>query len=85
MAIGMIAIVAPLQLFVGDAHGLNTLEHQPVKIAAMEGHWDGSEPVALSLFGWPNAKEERTDFELAIPNLSSLVLTHSWDGRIKGL
>ncbi|MFD1703669.1 cytochrome ubiquinol oxidase subunit I [Methylopila henanensis] len=85
MAVGMIVVVAPLQALVGDAHGLNTLEHQPAKIAAMEGHWDGSEPVALSLFGWPNAATERTDFELAIPNLSSLILTHHWDGKIKGL
>lgn len=85
MAVGMIAIVAPLQLFIGDAHGLNTLEHQPAKIAAMEGHWDGSAPVALSLFGIPNKETERTDYEIAIPRLSGLILTHEWDGRIKGL
>ncbi|RXF74047.1 cytochrome ubiquinol oxidase subunit I [Hansschlegelia zhihuaiae] len=85
MAIGMILVVAPLQAFIGDAHGLNTLEHQPAKVAAMEGHWDGSEPVALSLIAWPNAETERNDFDLAIPHLSGLILTHDWDGRIKGL
>ena len=51
----------------------------------MEGHWDGSEPVALSLFAIPNREAERNDFELAIPRLSGLILTHEWDGRIKGL
>lgn len=85
MAVGMIFVVAPLQAFIGDAHGLNTLEHQPAKVAAMEGHWDGSEPVALSLFAIPNREAERNDFELAIPRLSGLILTHEWDGRIKGL
>ncbi|MBB3973480.1 cytochrome ubiquinol oxidase subunit I [Hansschlegelia beijingensis] len=85
MAIGMIAIVAPLQLFIGDQHGLNTLEHQPAKVAAMEGHWNSDEPVALSLFAIPNVAEERNDFDIALPNLSSVILTHSWDGRIKGL
>lgn len=85
MAVGMIFVVAPLQAFIGDAHGLNTLEHQPAKIAAMEAHWDGSEPVALSLFAIPNREAERNDYELAIPNLSSVILTHSWDGKIKGL
>ncbi|HEY0293531.1 MAG TPA: cytochrome ubiquinol oxidase subunit I [Hansschlegelia sp.] len=85
MAVGMIAIVAPLQAFIGDEHGLNTLEHQPAKVAAMEGHWDGSAPVALSLFAIPNAKTERNDYEISIPRVSGLILTHQWDGRIKGL
>ena len=58
MAIGMIAILAPLQLFIGDQHGLNTLKHQPIKIAAMEAHWDGSKPGALVLFAWPDEKTE---------------------------
>src|SRR6058998_3308177 len=54
MAIGMIAVLAPLQLFFGDQHGLNTLKHQPIKVAAIEGHWDGSKPGALVLFAWPD-------------------------------
>jgi cytochrome d ubiquinol oxidase subunit I len=85
MAVGMIVVVAPLQAFIGDMHGINTLEHQPAKVAAMEGHWDGSKPVALSIIGWPNAEAERMDYELAIPHLSSVILTHEWNGKIKGL
>jgi cytochrome d ubiquinol oxidase subunit I len=85
MALGLLVVLTPLQLFVGDQHGLKTLEFQPAKIAAMEGHWNGDEPVPLVLFGIPNAAEGRNDYELAIPNLSSLILTHSWDGRIQGL
>ena len=85
MAVGMIAIVAPLQLFIGDQHGLNTLQHQPAKVAAMEGHWHGSEPVALSLFAIPNEEAERNDYDIKLPRISGLILTHDWDGRIKGL
>ena len=62
MAVGMIAILAPLQLFIGDQHGLNTLKHQPIKIAAMEAHWDGSKPGALVLFAWPDEKAETQPF-----------------------
>ena len=58
MGIGMLAILGPLQLLIGDQHGLNTLEHQPIKIAAMEAHWDGSKPGALVLFAWPDEKTE---------------------------
>ncbi len=58
MAIGMLAVLAPLQLLLGDQHGLNTLAHQPVKIAAIEAHWDGSKPGKLVLFAWPDAKSE---------------------------
>ena len=68
MAIGMLAILAPLQLLIGDQHGLNTLEHQPIKIAAMEAHWDGSKPGALVLFAWPDEKAETNRFEIAIPH-----------------
>jgi cytochrome d ubiquinol oxidase subunit I len=59
MGVGFAAIVAPLQLFIGDQHGLNTLKHQPIKIAAMEAHWDGSKPGALVLFAWPDEKNEK--------------------------
>lgn len=85
MAVGMIVVTAPLQLVIGDMHGLNTLEHQPVKVAAMEGHWDGSEPGKLVLFGWPDEEGERNRFEVAIPNLGSLILTHDWNGLYRGL
>ena len=85
MAVGMIAVTAPLQLFIGDMHGLNTLKHQPAKVAAMEGHWDGSKPGALVLFGIPDEKARKNHFEIAIPNAGSLILTHSWEGKYPGL
>lgn len=85
MAIGMIAILAPLQALIGDQHGLNTLKYQPAKIAAMEGHWDGSKPVPLILFAWPDEKTESNRFEISIPKASSLILTHDPNGLIKGL
>src|SRR6266478_860299 len=67
MAIGMIAVLAPLQLFLGDQHGLNTLKHQPIKVAAMEGHWDGSKPGDFHIFAWPDEKAEENRFALSIP------------------
>jgi cytochrome d ubiquinol oxidase subunit I len=85
MGLGMVAILAPLQLFIGDAHGLNTAEHQPVKVAAMEAHWDGSKPGELLLFAWPDAKAEKNHFEIGIPHLASLIITHRYDGLFKGL
>ncbi len=85
MGIGMVALLAPLQLFIGDAHGLNTAEHQPAKVAAMEAHWDGGKPADLVLFAWPNEKEETNHFEISIPNIASLIITHQWDGLFKGL
>ena len=87
MAMWMAAIVAPLQIAMGDIHGLNTLEHQPMKIAAMEGDWDASGPggAPLILFGLPNMAEERTDYKVEIPHASSLILTHTWSGRVPGL
>lgn len=85
MGIGMVAVLAPLQLFIGDAHGLNTAKYQPVKVAAMEAHWDGSKPADLVLFAWPSDKEETNHFEIAIPNIASLIITHEWDGLFKGL
>ena len=85
MAIGLIIILAPLQLFLGDQHGLNTLVHQPIKVAAMEGHWDGSKPVPLILFAWPDEKAEANRFTIAVPNVSSIILTHRVDGLIAGL
>ena len=85
MGLGMVAILAPLQAFIGDVHGLNTAEHQPAKVAAMEAHWDGSKPADLVLFAWPNEAEERNDFEIAIPGLASFIITHSVEGLFKGL
>lgn len=87
MAMWMLLIVAPLQAIVGDAHGLNTLQHQPAKIAAMEGHWQNheGEGVPLLLFGLPDMAAETTHFAIGIPRLGSLILTHSWDGQIPAL
>ena len=85
MAIGLIAVLAPLQLFIGDQHGLNTLAHQPLKIAAMEGHWDGSKPGALVLFAWPDEKAETNRFEISIPKGASLILKHDPDALFAGL
>ncbi|MFA7306835.1 MAG: cytochrome ubiquinol oxidase subunit I [Hyphomicrobium sp.] len=85
MGLGMVAILAPLQLVIGDAHGLNTAEHQPVKVAAMEGHWDGSKPGELLLFAWPDEKAEKNHFEIGIPHVASLIITHSYDGLFTGL
>jgi cytochrome bd ubiquinol oxidase subunit I len=87
MAMWMLIIVAPLQIVIGDLHGLNTLEHQPAKIAAMEGHWrnEPGEGVPLILFGWPDMEAEETRHALEIPRLGSLILTHSLDGQFPGL
>jgi cytochrome bd ubiquinol oxidase subunit I len=85
MALWMAALVAPVQILAGDQHGLNTLEHQPAKIAALEGDWHSEPGQPLILFGWPNMKTERTDYEISIPHLGALVLTHTWNGSIKGL
>jgi cytochrome d ubiquinol oxidase subunit I len=87
MALWMLLVVAPIQIFVGDAHGLNTLEHQPAKIAAIEGHWqnDGAESVPLILFGLPDMAAETTRFALEVPYLGSLILTHDLHGHIPGL
>jgi cytochrome bd ubiquinol oxidase subunit I len=79
------ACLIPLQIMVGDMHGLNTLAHQPAKIAAMEGVWNTEKGAPMLLFAWPNEKEEKNDFELGIPNLASLVLTHDMNGQIKGM
>ena len=85
MAMLMAIFVAPVQIFVGDLHGLNTLEHQPVKVAAMEGQWDTEKGMPLTLFGVPNEETETTDYAIQIPKLGSLILTHDVDGEVKGL
>jgi len=86
MAIGLLLVLAPIQAFVGDQHGLNTREYQPAKIAAIEGLWDTEKGgTALNLFGIPDMKAETTRYAVKIPHLGSLILTHSWDGEIRGL
>ncbi len=79
------AVAIVLQIAAGDAHGLNTLKHQPAKLAAIEAIWHTEQPAALTLFAYPDAQSRSNRYSLAIPKLGSLVLTHSWDGEIKGL
>jgi cytochrome d ubiquinol oxidase subunit I len=86
MAMWMAAIVAPMQIFAGDMHGLNTLEHQPAKVMAMEGHYQSHPDGApLILFGIPNSEERRVDYAIEIPNASSLILKHDWNAPLAGL
>jgi cytochrome d ubiquinol oxidase subunit I len=85
MAMWMAAIVAPIQVVAGDQHGLNTLEHQPAKIAAMEGHFETRKGQPLILLGLPDMEAETTRYAVEIPKLGSLILTHHWDGEVKGL
>jgi cytochrome d ubiquinol oxidase subunit I len=85
MGIGLMALLAPLQLLLGDLHGLNTLKYQPTKVAAMEAHWDGSKPGDFHIFAWPDAKAESNHFEISIPRGSSLILTHDPNGLFPGL
>ena len=85
MATIMAACVAPMQLMIGDAHGLNTLKHQPAKVAAMEGLYKTESSVPMLLFGWPNDVDEKMDYALKVPGLASLILTHDIKGEIKGL
>ncbi|ERK05623.1 putative Cytochrome bd2, subunit I [Pantoea sp. AS-PWVM4] len=87
MALWMALIVSPIQAMIGDAHGLNTLEHQPAKIAAIEGHWENppGEATPLILFGIPDMEQERTKYALEIPYLGSLILTHSLDKQVPAL
>ena len=79
------AIAIPLQILAGDAHGLNTLEHQPQKIAAMEGVWETERGAPLLLFAIPDATERKNHFEIKVPKVASLILTHDPEGEIKGL
>ncbi len=81
----MAAILAPLQIFVGDLHGLNTLEHQPAKIAAIEAIWETESGAALSLFGLPSEADRTTHFNIELPRMASLILTHDLNGELQGL
>ncbi|WP_293573008.1 cytochrome ubiquinol oxidase subunit I [Phaeobacter sp.] len=79
------AVLIPLQMLAGDKHGLNTLEYQPAKVAAMEGNWDTQPNVPLILFALPDEEARENRFEIGIPNMASLILTHSFDGVVPGL
>ena len=79
------AVLIPVQIFVGDMHGLNTLKYQPAKIAAMEGIWKTEKGAPVLLFGWPDQASKSNLYAIEIPQLASLILTHDPDGEIKGL
>ena len=85
MTLVLLAFIAPLQMFIGDLHGLNTLEHQPTKVAAMEGNWERGGNVPLLLFAIPDQAGERNHFEIGIPNLASVILKHDAAGVVPGL
>ncbi|WP_338112734.1 cytochrome ubiquinol oxidase subunit I [Zooshikella ganghwensis] len=78
-------VLAPLQAWVGDLHGLNVLEHQPIKVAAMEGIWETEQGAGLRLFAVPDQEQETNHFEVKIPYLASLILTHDAQGTLQGL
>jgi len=81
----MAAVLSPLQIFVGDLHGLNTFEHQPAKVAAMEAIWETEHGAAFTLLGFPDSEARETRFAVKIPYAASLVLTHELDGEVQGL
>jgi cytochrome bd ubiquinol oxidase subunit I len=85
LGVHLAALLVPLQVIVGDLHGLNTLEHQPAKIAAMEALWKTEKGATLTLIGIPNEAEKRTDYAITVPKALSLILVHSLDGEVKGL
>ena len=78
-------LLTPLQIFIGDLHGLNVKEHQPMKVAAMEGIWQDEQGAAFRVLAWPSNENERNEWEIKIPYLASLVLTHELEGEVKGL
>ncbi|WP_298279078.1 cytochrome ubiquinol oxidase subunit I [uncultured Bradyrhizobium sp.] len=86
MAMWMATLVAPIQILAGDQHGLNTLEHQPAKVMAMEGHFQSHKDGApLILFGWPDERDAKVKYAIEVPKLSSLILKHSLDAPLAGL
>lgn len=85
MCLWLLLVLAPAQAVVGDFHGLNTLEHQPTKVAAMEGNWETREGAPLLLFALPDQDAQENRFELGIPGLASLILTHHLDGELPGI
>lgn len=85
LALTVAMVLIPIQILLGDQHGINTLEHQPAKLAAMEGIWEGGAGIPAVIFAIPNQQTRSNDYEISIPKLASLYLTHSWDGAVKGL
>jgi cytochrome d ubiquinol oxidase subunit I len=85
MGLGLAFILAPAQIFIGDQHGLDTAKYQPVKLAAIEAHWDGKEVAPFVVLAWPDQQAETNLYALAIPHAGSLVITHEWDGKFPGL
>lgn len=85
VAMWVALVLTPLQMELGDQHGLNTLRYQPVKVAAMEGDWETRQGQPLVLFAWPDQQAERNDYAVEIPKLGSLILTHDWNGEVAGL
>ncbi len=85
MAISLTAVLAPLQLLIGDMHAENTLKYQPTKIAAMEAHWDSSQPSAFEFFAWPDENTQSNLYSIALPHLGSLLVTRQWNGLFPGL
>ena len=85
MGFGLLAILVPVQILAGDQHGLNTLHHQPAKLAAIEANWETQSHMPLLLFAWPDEKAERNRFEVGIPDAGSLILEHDINGTVPGL
>ncbi len=85
MGIGLMALLVPMQVYIGDRHGLNTLEHQPVKISAIEANWETRAHMPLLLFAWPDEGAEANRMEIAIPEAGSLILRHDVNGVVPGL
>ncbi|MEM8577612.1 MAG: cytochrome ubiquinol oxidase subunit I [Pseudomonadota bacterium] len=83
--VGLAAILIPVQIFMGDMHGLNTLEHQPAKVAAMEGNWETQSNVPLLLFAIPDEETRSNSYEVGIPNMASIILKHKAEGVVPGL
>ena len=85
MGVIMAAVLTPVQIFTGDLHGLNTLEHQPAKVAAMEALWETERGAPLVLFGLPDAETQSNRFAIELPGMASLILTHDLEGEVKGI
>ena len=85
LALAFLAIVIPIQIVIGDMAGLKVREYQPAKLAAIEARWETASSVPLALFAWPDEQAETNRYALEVPRLGSLILTHSWDGQVKGL
>ena len=85
LALGFLALVIPLQILFGDLAGLKVRQYQPAKLAAIEARWDTARAVPLTLFAWPDEQAQTNRYALDVPRLGSLILTHAWDGEVKGL